>query len=141
MRVFDSRKLLPVSVFLLISTLAVSGATSKETAVVKDLSFHPSGASLEVKIATTEQADYTYFELSKPRRLVVDFHGIQNRPGRPVLCYYGRIRSLSHYFSKCFLYASIILVIPMPAPNRGKNESDRNSSSSFSTRSFPCTPS
>ena len=81
MRVFDSRKLLPVSVFLLISTLAVSGATSKETAVVKDLSFNSSGASLEVKIATTEQADYTYFELSKPRRLVVDFHGIQNGIG------------------------------------------------------------
>jgi type IV pilus assembly protein PilQ len=81
MRVFDSRKLLPVSVFLLISTLAVSGATSKETAVVKDLSFNPSGASLEVKIATTEQAGYTYFELSKPRRLVVDFHGIQNGIG------------------------------------------------------------
>jgi type IV pilus assembly protein PilQ len=81
MRVFDSRKLLPVSVFLLISTLAVSGATSRETAVVKDLSFNPSGATLEVKIATTEQADYTYFELSKPRRLVVDFHGIQNGIG------------------------------------------------------------
>jgi len=81
MRVFDSRKLLPVSVFLLISTLAVSGATSKETAVVKDLSFNSSGASLEVRIATTEQADYTYFELSKPRRLVVDFHGIQNGIG------------------------------------------------------------
>src|SRR5262245_34989515 len=81
MRVFDSRKLLPVSVFLLISTLAVSGATSKETAVVKDLSFNSSGASLEVKIATTEQADFTYFELSKPRRLVVDFHGIQNGIG------------------------------------------------------------
>ena len=81
MRVFDSRKLLPVSVFLLISTLAVSGATSKETAVVKDLSFNSSGASLEVRIATTEQPDYTYFELSNPRRLVVDFHGIQNGIG------------------------------------------------------------
>src|SRR5689334_4549186 len=81
MRVFDSRKLLPVSVFLLVSTLAVSGATSKVTAVVKDLSFNSSGASLEVRIATTEQADYTYFELSKPRRLVVDFHGIQNGIG------------------------------------------------------------
>ena len=81
MRVFDSRKLLAVSVLLLVSTLAVHGATSKETAVVKDVSFNPNGDSLEVKIATSERPQYTYFELSNPHRLVIDFHGNQNGLG------------------------------------------------------------
>ncbi len=75
----DSRKFLSVGVLVLISTLAVNGATARETnAVVKDVSFNTSGDSLEVKIATTQDAKFTYFDLSGPRRLVVDFHGIQN---------------------------------------------------------------
>ena len=66
MRVFDSRKLLPVSVFLLISTLAVSGATSKETAVVKDLSFNSSGASLEVRVRDRGTAGLHLFWTEQP---------------------------------------------------------------------------
>ena len=78
MRVFDSRKLLTVGVLLLITTLGVQGTTSPEPAVVKDISFNSSGQSLEVTIAATQHAQYTYFELSKPDRLVMDFHGIKN---------------------------------------------------------------
>ena len=74
----DSGKFLSVGVLLLISTLAVSGAASKEAAIVKDVSFSNSGESLEVKISATDEAKYTYFELHNPHRLVVDFHGIQN---------------------------------------------------------------
>jgi type IV pilus assembly protein PilQ len=78
MRVFDSRKFLSVGVLLLISTLAVNGASSKDTTVVKDVTFNSSGESLEVKITTSERAHFTYFELKSPQRLVVDFHGTQN---------------------------------------------------------------
>jgi type IV pilus secretin PilQ/predicted competence protein len=74
----DSRKFLPVGVLVLISTLAVNGATSKEAAIVKDVSFSNTGESLEAKITASEDSKYTYFELQKPHRLVVDFHGIQN---------------------------------------------------------------
>ena len=81
MRVFDSRKLLLFSGLLLIVTLAVQGASSKETAVVKDVSVNASGNSVEVKIAANQRADYTYFELANPRRLVVDFHGFHNDIG------------------------------------------------------------
>ncbi len=80
MRVFESRKLLPVSVLLLLMTLAINAAV-KDTAVVKDLSFNPNGDSLEVKIATSVHAQYTYFELSHPRRLVVDFRDVENGVG------------------------------------------------------------
>src|SRR5215472_6485477 len=81
MRVFDSRRLLMVSVLLFITTLAINGAASKGTAVVKDLSVHPNGDSVEVKIATSERVQYTYFELDHPHRLVVDFHGLHNDIG------------------------------------------------------------
>src|SRR5215472_12760090 len=81
MRVFDSRKLLMVSGLLLLTTLAVLGASSKEIAVVKDLSVNSKGDFVEVKIATSERVQYTYFELSNPRRLVVDFHGLRNDIG------------------------------------------------------------
>src|SRR5437762_2265870 len=74
----DSGKFLSVGVLLLISTLAVNGAASKEAAIVKDVSFSNSGESLEVKISATDETKYTYFELHNPHRLVVDFHGIQN---------------------------------------------------------------
>src|SRR3989441_4072097 len=74
----DSGKFLSVGVLLLISTLAVNGAASKEAAIVKDVSFNNNGESLEVKIIATDESKYTYFELDRPHRLVVDFHGIQN---------------------------------------------------------------
>jgi type IV pilus secretin PilQ/predicted competence protein len=74
----DPGKFLSVGVLLLISTLAVNGAASKEAAIVKDVSFNDSGESLEVKITATDESKYTYFELNSPHRLVVDFHGIQN---------------------------------------------------------------
>src|ERR1041385_2108376 len=81
MRVFDSRRSATIGALLLIATLVVNGAPSKEAAAVKDLSFKDDSGSLEVKIATTEHAQYTYFELKDPHRLVVDFHGIQNGIG------------------------------------------------------------
>src|SRR5207253_4540742 len=74
----DSGKFLSVGVLLLISTLAVNGAASREAAIVKDVSFNNNGESLEVKIMATDESKYTYFALDHPHRLVVDFHGIQN---------------------------------------------------------------
>jgi type IV pilus assembly protein PilQ len=74
----DSRKFLSVGLVLLISTLAVHGATTREATIIKDVSFTNSGDSLEAKISAGENSKYTYFELNDPRRLVVDFHGIQN---------------------------------------------------------------
>jgi len=74
----DSRKFLSVGLVLLISTLAVHGATTREATLIKDVSFTNSGDSLEAKISAGENSKFTYFELNEPRRLVVDFHGIQN---------------------------------------------------------------
>jgi type IV pilus assembly protein PilQ len=74
----DSRKFLSVGVLVLLSTLAVNGATSKEAAIVKDVSFSNNGDSLEAKISASDETKYTYFELQQPRRLVIDFRGIQN---------------------------------------------------------------
>ncbi len=73
-----SLKFLSAGVFLLISTLVVNGAASREAAIVKDVSFSNSGDSLEAKIASSGETKFTYFELKSPHRLVVDFHGIQN---------------------------------------------------------------
>ena len=85
MRVFDSRKALAFGMFLLAFTLvvqAVGPATGpKETSTVnavKDVSFMPAGESMEARITTTGPARFTYFELAGPRRLVVDFHDLQN---------------------------------------------------------------
>jgi type IV pilus assembly protein PilQ len=66
---------------LLISTLALNGASSKDTPVVKDVAFSTNGQSLEVRITTSGETDFTYFELSSPHRLVVDFPGVQNEIG------------------------------------------------------------
>jgi type IV pilus assembly protein PilQ len=77
----DSGKFLSVGVLLLISTLAVNGASSRETGIVKDVSVNTTADSVEVKITATEEAKFTYFALSNPHRLVVDFHGIQNTIG------------------------------------------------------------
>jgi type IV pilus assembly protein PilQ len=81
MKVFDSRKCVVVSVLLLLSTLVVNGASTREIAVVKDLSFSLNGQSLEFKISAAGEVQYTYFELQSPRRLVVDFHGLENQIG------------------------------------------------------------
>jgi type IV pilus assembly protein PilQ len=74
----DSRKFLSVGVLLLISTLAVNGANSRDAVIVKDVSVKDNGDFLEVKITATDDPKFTYFELREPHRLVVDFHGIQN---------------------------------------------------------------
>src|SRR5215831_423923 len=85
MRVFDSRKALAFGMFLLAFTLVVQAvgpaAGPKETTevkAVKDVSLVPAGASIEARITTTGPARFTYFELAGPRRLVVDFHDLQN---------------------------------------------------------------
>jgi type IV pilus assembly protein PilQ len=81
MRLFDSQKLLSVCVLLLFATLAVNGAVSKEIAVVKEMSFNTNGDSLEVTIAASESTEYSYFTLTNPHRLVVDFPGVKNAVG------------------------------------------------------------
>src|SRR5262249_15360314 len=60
MTVLDSRKLLMISGLLLVTTLAVLGASSKETAVVRDLSVNSKDDFVEVKIAANERVQYTY---------------------------------------------------------------------------------
>jgi type IV pilus assembly protein PilQ len=77
----DSRKFLSVGLLVLISTLAVNGATARENAAVKDVSFSTIGDSLEVKITASQETKFTYFELNDPHRLVMDFHGIQDDLG------------------------------------------------------------
>src|SRR5205809_311079 len=74
----DSGKFASVGVLLLISTLAVNGAASKDSAIVKDVSFNSNGESLEVKITAPDETKYTHFVLDNPRRLVVDLHGSQH---------------------------------------------------------------
>jgi type IV pilus secretin PilQ/predicted competence protein len=85
MRVFDSRKSLAFGLFLMAFTLVVQAAGAaagpKDTAAVKavkDIAITPSGDLVEARITTTGPARFTYFELSGPRRLVVDFHDLQN---------------------------------------------------------------
>ena len=62
----DSRKFLSVGLLLLISTLAVNGATAREATIVKDVSFKNNGDSLEAKITAGEESKFTYFELTNP---------------------------------------------------------------------------
>jgi type IV pilus assembly protein PilQ len=78
MRLCDFRKFLVFGVLVLILTLAVQAASPKEAATVKDVAVTSSGPALEAKITASEAARFTYFELEGPRRLVVDFHGLQN---------------------------------------------------------------
>jgi type IV pilus assembly protein PilQ len=49
--------------------------------VVNGLALVGDDEALEVRIAATAPLPFTYFELEKPRRLVVDFPGIQNTFG------------------------------------------------------------
>lgn len=84
MKVFDSNKILAFVVMLLAFTLAVHAVVPKGTAAVKevkDVVVTPSGDFLEARITTTAPARVTYFELAGPRRLVVDFHDLQNSIG------------------------------------------------------------
>jgi type IV pilus assembly protein PilQ len=78
MRRCDFRKLLVFSVLVVVLTLAVQAASPKDAAMVKDVAVTSNGEALEAKITSTETARFTYFELDGPRRLVVDFHGLQN---------------------------------------------------------------
>jgi type IV pilus secretin PilQ/predicted competence protein len=78
MRVFDSRKAMAFGMFLLAFTLIVQAVGPRVTAAVNDIAINPSGNSLEAIITTTGPARFTYFELTGPRRLVVDFHDLQN---------------------------------------------------------------
>jgi type IV pilus assembly protein PilQ len=81
MRSFVWRKWLAIGILLLCATLAIQAASSKVAAIVKDVALNRSGETLEVRITATEAAKFNYFELSNPRRLVVDFPGIQNGIG------------------------------------------------------------
>ena len=81
MRLCDFRKLLVFGVIVIALTLAVQAASPKDAAMVKDIAVTSSGQALEAKITTTETVRFTYFELEKPRRLVVDFHGLKNGVG------------------------------------------------------------
>jgi type IV pilus assembly protein PilQ len=74
----DSRKFLTVGLLLLLATLAVQGATSKQVNIVQDVSFSNNGDSLEARVTAGDDVKYTHFELARPHRLVVDFHGVQN---------------------------------------------------------------
>src|SRR5436309_13389367 len=74
----DSGKFTSVVVLLLISTLAVNGAASKDSVIVKDVYFNSNGESLEVKIIASDETKYTHFVLDHPRRLVVEFHALNN---------------------------------------------------------------
>jgi len=78
MRLLDSMKVLAVGISLCVLTLGVSGAPAKSVLAVKDVAFMTTGPSLEVRIIATHDADFTYFELNEPHRLVVDFHGTRN---------------------------------------------------------------
>src|SRR5262245_39215448 len=81
MKVIDSRKFLVLGALLFVATLAVHGASSKDTAFVRDVKFNDNGESLEVKITTSESSKFTYFELNNPHRLVIDFHGSSSYVG------------------------------------------------------------
>jgi len=81
MRSFVWRKWLALGILVFGATLAIQAASSKSAAVVKDVALNRSGQTLEVRITATEAAKFNYFELTNPRRLVVDFPGIQNGIG------------------------------------------------------------
>jgi type IV pilus assembly protein PilQ len=78
MRVFDSRKTLAFGLILLVSTLVVHAVVPTTAPAVKDVAMTTSGDLLEARISITSPARVTYFELTKPRRLVVDFHELEN---------------------------------------------------------------
>lgn len=77
MKVLDSRKFLIVAVSTLLTTLVVQGA-SRDIPSIRDLRWESVGETVHVTIIPTEKTRYSYFELSSPSRLVVDFHGAEN---------------------------------------------------------------
>src|SRR6187551_2665223 len=85
MRVFDSRKYAAFAMVLLAFTFVVQAAApqagtedSVEVKTVKDVAITPKGDATEARITTSGPAKFTYFELTGPRRLVVDFQDLQN---------------------------------------------------------------
>src|SRR5262245_54694567 len=78
MTMFDSRKALPFGVLVLAFTLVIRAVAPTGTPAVKELVMTPRDNSVEAQITTTAPAKYTYFELTGPRRLVMDFHDVQN---------------------------------------------------------------
>src|SRR5688572_4988011 len=81
MKVWDSRKILAISILAFALTLAVQGSETKNAAAVSDVVLNSSGQSLEARITASGVAKFTYFELASPHRLVVDFHDSQNNVG------------------------------------------------------------
>lgn len=81
MRVFDSSKTLVFVLLLLASTLVVHAVVPKGIPAVKGIVVTTNGDSFEAQITTTSPGRVTYFELTGPRRLVVDFHDLQNAVG------------------------------------------------------------
>jgi type IV pilus assembly protein PilQ len=65
---------------LLFSVVSVGGAAEYATAV-ETLEVSETTDAVEVTITATDAAEYTYFELDSPRRVVVDFHNSENRIG------------------------------------------------------------
>lgn len=78
MRLLDRRKFLAIALLMIPVTFAVVGASPKTLPSVRDINVSSNGNSVEVRILTDSLVRYTYFELSSPRRLVVDFHGSQS---------------------------------------------------------------
>jgi len=78
MRMFDSRKALPFGVLVLAFTFVIQAVAPTGSPAVKELVMTPGENSVEAQITTTAPAKYTYFELTGPRRLVMDFHDVQN---------------------------------------------------------------
>src|SRR5436190_5834069 len=78
MRMFDSRKALPFGVLVLAFTFVIQAVAPTGSPAVKELVMAPGENSVEAQITTTAPAKYTYFELTGPRRLVMDFHDVQN---------------------------------------------------------------
>ena len=77
----NSRKFLSIALLLMVSALALYGASSTNIAAVNGISFKTADNSVEATITAAENAKFTYFELRNPHRLVVDFHGVQNEIG------------------------------------------------------------
>src|SRR5258705_10839363 len=76
-----ARKFLLIFLLLLISALGVNIAAQTQTAAVRGIFFKSGAGSLEVRVAAAATGRLTHFELSDPRRLVLDFKGLQNRAG------------------------------------------------------------
>src|SRR5215470_4665377 len=72
------RKFLSIFLLLLISILGVNIAAQTKTAAIHSISFKSGPGSLEVRVAAPATGRLAHFELRDPRRLVLDFKGLQN---------------------------------------------------------------